>query len=93
MMLPMFKKISQVMFFKAVEDLRRFCFHIFYRHKMGFVEHRLDLWEEKEVSRSEIWGLGWVPKPSDVLVSYKLLHRQCVVDRHVILVQNLPVSP
>jgi len=36
---PMFKAIPQVMFCKAVEDLHRVCFHIFYRHKMGSFEH------------------------------------------------------
>ena len=38
-MLSMFKAILQVMFCKAVEELRHFCFHIFYRHKMGSFEH------------------------------------------------------
>jgi len=27
------------LFCKAVEDLHCFCFHIFYRHKMGSFEH------------------------------------------------------
>jgi len=49
-MLSMFKAILQVMFCKAVEYLRRFCFHVFYRHKMGFFEHGPDLWEEVEVA-------------------------------------------
>jgi hypothetical protein len=43
------------MFCKAVEDLHRFCFHIFYQQKMGSFEHWLDLWEEVEVAGSEVW--------------------------------------
>jgi hypothetical protein len=57
------------MFCKAVEDLLRFCFHIFYRQKMGSFEHWLDLWEEVEVSGSEVWRVGWVLKHSDVFIS------------------------
>ena len=57
-MLPMFKAIPQVMFCKAADDLRRFCFHIFYRHKIGSFEHWLDLWEEEEVAVSEVWRVG-----------------------------------
>jgi hypothetical protein len=52
-MLPTFKAIPQVMFCKAVEDLLRFCFHIFYRQKISSFEHWLDLWEEVEVAGSE----------------------------------------
>jgi hypothetical protein len=37
------------MFCKAVENLRRFCFHRFHQHKMGSFEHWLDLWEQVEV--------------------------------------------
>jgi len=65
-MLPMFKAIPQVMFCEAVENLCRFCFHMFYRHKMGSFEHRLDLWEEAEVAGSEVWQVEWVLKHSDV---------------------------
>ena len=65
-MLPMFKATPQVMFCKAVEDLRRFCFHIFYRHKMGSFQHWLDLWKEGEVAWSEVWRVGRVLKHSDV---------------------------
>ena len=56
-------------FCKAVEDLRRFCFHIFYWHKMGSFEHWLDLWEEEEVAGSKVWWVGWVLKYSDVFIN------------------------
>jgi len=49
---------------------RRFCFHIFYRHKMGSPEHWLDIREEAEVAGSEVWRVGWVLKHSDVFISY-----------------------
>jgi len=68
-MLPMFKAIPQVLFFKAVVFPRRFRFHIFYRHKMVSPEHWLDTWEEVEVARSEVWRLGGVLKDSDVFIS------------------------
>jgi len=68
-MLQMFKAILQVMLCEAVEDIRRFCFHMFYRHKMGSFEHWLDLWEEVEVAGSEVWRVGWVLKHSDVFIS------------------------
>jgi hypothetical protein len=90
-MLPMFKAIPQVKFCKAVED-RRFFFHIFCRHKIGSFEYSLDLWEEVEVAGSEVWRVGWVFKHSDVFISKILLHRQCVVGWHIVLVLNPPVS-
>jgi hypothetical protein len=68
-MLPMFIAILQVMFCRAVEDLRRFCFHMFYQHKMGNYEHWLDLWEEAEVAGSEVWRVGMVLKHSDGFIS------------------------
>jgi hypothetical protein len=60
----MFKAIQKVMFCKAVEDICRFCFHMFYQHKMGSFEHWLDLWEEGEVTGSEVWQVEWVLKHS-----------------------------
>jgi hypothetical protein len=42
---------------------------------MGFIEHRLNLWDEVEVTGSEIWQVGWVLKHSDVFIGQKLLHR------------------
>jgi len=51
-MLPRLKAVPQVMFYKDFEDLRRFCFHIFYRHKMGFFEYWRNLWEIVEVAGS-----------------------------------------
>ena len=68
-MLQMFKANPQVLFCKAVAFLRRFCFHIFYRHQMVSFEHWLDLWEEAEVARSVVWRLGGVLKHSDIFIS------------------------
>jgi hypothetical protein len=68
-MLRTLKAILQITFGKAVEDLRRFCFHIIYRQKMDSFEHRLDFWEEEEVAGSQIWRAGWVLKHSDVVIS------------------------
>jgi len=57
------------------------------------LSHWLHLWEDAEVAGSEVWQLEWVIKQSDVFISQKLLHRQCVVGWRVVLVQNPPVSP
>jgi len=68
-MVPMFTTVPQVMVCKDVEDLHRFCFQIFYRHKMGSFEHRLDFWKEVEVAGSDVWRVGWVLTHSDVCIN------------------------
>jgi hypothetical protein len=68
-MLPMFKAIAQVMFCKGVEDLGRFWFHNFYRHKIVSFKYWRNFWEEAEVVGSEVWRVGWVLKHSDGFIS------------------------
>jgi hypothetical protein len=60
---------------------------------MGSFEHRFDLWEQVEVAGSQVWRIGWVLKHSVVVISYKLLRGQSVMDWRIVLVQNPNVSP
>ena len=57
------------MFSMAVEVIRRFFFHVFYRHKMGSFKHWRDLLEEAEFAGSEVWRVGWVLSTATFLLA------------------------
>ena len=53
-MLPLFKAVLQIIFSKTIQELYRFCFHLFCRHKIGSFEHGFDLWKLEEVTGGKI---------------------------------------
>jgi hypothetical protein len=48
MMLSLFKAMAQIIFCKTVQQVHRFCLHLFYQQQMGSFEHRFDLWKKEE---------------------------------------------
>jgi len=44
-MLPLFKAVLQIIFSKTIQELYRFCFHLFYGKKIGSYERGFELWK------------------------------------------------
>jgi len=50
----MFKEMVQIIFCKTVQQLHRFCLHLFCQQQMDSFEHRFNLWKKEEVVDSTI---------------------------------------